>query len=116
MSFPESKSTTVEAEIQSMVEKGAIEAVSPCKGEFISTLLLFTKKSGGLRPVINLKPLNQFVEKVHFKMESIQIAIESLNYLDYMVSLNLKDAYFRVPFFPLLRKYLRFLSKNLRYQ
>ena len=32
-------------------------------------------------------------------MESIQTAIESLNYRDYMVSLDLKDAYFSVPIF-----------------
>ena len=99
-----------------MIEKGAIQAVAPCKGEFISTLFLVPKKSGGFRPVINLKPLNQFVEKIHFKMENIQTAIESLNYGDYMVSLDLKDAYFSVPIFPPHRKYLRFLWNNIRYE
>ena len=99
-----------------MIEKGAIQAVAPCKGEFISTFFLEPKKSGGFRPVINLKPLHQFVEKIHFKMENIQTAIESLNYGDYMVSLDLKDASFSVPIFPPHRKYLRFLWNNIRYE
>ena len=34
--------------------------VSPCDNEFISTVFLVPKKTGDFRPVINLKPLNQF--------------------------------------------------------
>ena len=47
INFSELESITVEAEIQSMIEKGAIQAVVPCKGEFNSTLFLVPKKSGG---------------------------------------------------------------------
>ena len=43
-----------------MLEKGAIEMVQSCKGKFISNLFLVPTKSGGFRPVINLKPLNHF--------------------------------------------------------
>ena len=49
-------------------------------------------------------------------MENIQTAIESLNYGDYMVSLDLKDAYLSVPIFSPRRKYLRSLWKSVRYQ
>jgi len=66
--------------------------------------------------VINLKPLNHFVQEIHFKMESIQTAIESLNYGDYMVSLDLKAAYFRVPIFSPHKKYLRFVWKGVIFQ
>ena len=52
-----------------------------------------------MRPVINLKPLNQFVQKIHFKMENIQMAMNFVSLGDYMVSLDLKDAYFSVPIF-----------------
>ena len=33
------------------------------------------KKTGDLRPEINLKPLNQFAQRIHFKMENIQMAM-----------------------------------------
>ena len=83
---------------------------------FISNLFLVPKKSDGFRPVINLKPLNHFLQEIHFKMESIQTAIESLNYGDYMVSLDLKASYFSVPIFSPHKKYLRFVWKGVIFQ
>ena len=77
MSFSESESTTVKSEIESILQKSAFETVPPCQGDIIATLFLFTKKCGGLRPVIKKKFFNQFVERIHYKMESIQTAIES---------------------------------------
>ena len=37
--------------------------------EFYSTLFLVPKKGGQMRPVINLKKLNEWMEPQHFKME-----------------------------------------------
>ena len=62
----------IEQEIAEMLQKGAIQVVSPLKGEFISTVFLVKKKDGGNRPVINLKQLNSFVYQ-HFKMEGLQL-------------------------------------------
>ena len=42
---------------------------------FLRTVFLVPKKTGDFRSVINLKPLNQFVEKIHFKMDNICIAL-----------------------------------------
>ena len=53
--------------------------VSPCDNEFISTVFLVPKKTGDFQPVINLKPLNQFVKKIHFKMESIHMALNCIS-------------------------------------
>ena len=90
--------------------------VSPCDSEFISTIFLAPKKIGDFRPVINLKPLNQFVEKIHFKVENIRIALNCISPGDFMVSIDLKDAYFSVPIFQPHRKYLRFLWNFKRYE
>uniref|UniRef100_A0A1X7VIX4 Uncharacterized protein n=1 Tax=Amphimedon queenslandica TaxID=400682 RepID=A0A1X7VIX4_AMPQE len=55
-----------------IVREGAVTTVhSPQKDSFVSTLFLIPKKDGGQRPVINLKPLNNFVNTPHFKMEGI---------------------------------------------
>ena len=72
--FSESKTVLIESEIRKLISKGAVTEVSPCDNEFISTVFLVPKKTGDFRPVINLKPLNQFVKKIHFKMESIHMA------------------------------------------
>lgn len=86
------------------LKKVQSKLVASCKGEFISSLFLLPKKSGSFRPVINLKPLN---------IKSIHTAIEILNYGDYMVSLDLKDAYLSVPIFSPYRKYLLLLNPLL---
>ena len=50
-----------------------------------------------MRPVINLKRLNEWVEPQHFKMEGIGTLRELLRVNDWMVKVDLKDAYFTVP-------------------
>ena len=90
--------------------------VSPCDNEFISKVFLVPKKTGDFRSVINLKPLNQFVEKIHFKMENIHMALNCISPGDFMVSVDLKDAYFSVPIFQPHRRYLRFLWNFKRYE
>ena len=113
INFSDSESAVVQSEIQTLLDKGAIEHVEYTQGEFICTLFLVPKKSGDLRPVISLKPLNFFVEKIHFKMENIDSTINYVSTGDYMVSLDLKDAYFSVPIHPLDRKLLRFFWKGI---
>ena len=63
----------VEEEVQKLLTKGAIVKVEPCPGQFLSRLFLVKKKDGSFRPVVNLKPLNQFIAKSHFKMEGINM-------------------------------------------
>ena len=74
------------------------------------------KKTGDFRPVINLKPLNQLEQRIHFKMENIQMAMNFVSLGDSMVSLDLKDAYFSVAIFRPHCKYLRFIWRNQRYE
>ena len=112
ISFSDSESLLIDSEIQAMLDKGAIVKVPHSKDEFLSTLFLVPKKSGDFRPVINLKPLNHFVQKIHFKMESIHTALSNITVGDLMVSLDLKDAYFSIPIFPPHRKYLRFVWRH----
>ena len=61
-----------------------------------SQLFLTKKKDGSMRTVFNLKKLNQFVLYEHFKMEGIAAVVDMLQPGDWMIRINLKDAYFAV--------------------
>ena len=47
-------------------------------------------------------------------MENIQMALNLISPGDFMLSLDLKDAYFNIPIFSLHRKYLRFIWNDQR--
>ena len=71
-------------EVVKLLEKGAIEIVSwqdNHKG-FYSTFFLVPKKSGALRPVINLRPLNRYLKKQHFKMDSLSTVLNLVQQVD----------------------------------
>ena len=90
--------------------------MSHCEGEFLSSIFLVPKTSGDLRPVINLKSLNEFVETIHFKMESIGLVEHLLRPGDFCASADLTDAYFSILIRPADRKYLRFTWRDKVYE
>ncbi|XP_044147245.1 uncharacterized protein LOC122935540 [Bufo gargarizans] len=61
-----------------------------------------------MRPVINLRALNSVVRYRHFKMEGIHLLRDLLVPGDWMVKLDLKDAYLTVPIAAASRDLLRF--------
>ena len=74
------------------------------------------KKDGGQRPVINLKNLNSFIHAPHFKMEGIHTLKSLLKKDDWLVKIDLKDAYFSVPISQNHRKFLCFQFNKKSYQ
>ena len=76
---------------------------------FLSNIFTVPKKNGDLRLVINLKDLNQFLAFHHFKMESFQTAKDLIQEGDWMIKLDLKEAYHSVPVTPDHQRYLAFL-------
>ena len=113
--FNQAEIQLIDTEVEELLLKRAVTRVAPCK-EFISNIFLVPQKTGDMRPVINLKPLNQYIQNIHFKMENIQMNLNLVSPGDFMVSLDLKDAYFNIPIFSLHRKYLRFIWKSQRYE
>ena len=103
-------------EVESLLQKGAIElAPLPSLG-YYSRLFVVMKASGSWRPVIDLSRLNLKVLKTPFKMETIQSTLLSVRRGDWMVSIDLKDAYLQIPIHPDSRKYLRFMAFEKVYQ
>lgn len=102
--------------VNDLIKKGAIEQCSYDAGQFISPYFLVKKPDGSDRFILNLKGLNEFIAKQHFKMEDFRTAMK-LTFPNYfMANLDLKDAYFLIPMCKKHRKYLRFVFKNKIYQ
>ncbi|KAM8930673.1 uncharacterized protein RCH25_006588 [Pelodytes ibericus] len=106
----------VSQEVTSLFSKGAIRKVPPTSLGSLSNLFLVPKKGGGIRPVINLRPLNAFVMYQHFKMEGIHCLRDLLLMGDWMVKLDLQDAYLTVPVTPDHQPYLQFMWDHTIWQ
>jgi hypothetical protein len=91
-----------------MLAKRAIEQVMETADQWVGSLFLRPPKDGSMRPIFNLKKLNGFVRYQHFKMENIGMLRDMLQEGDWMVKIDLKDAYFTVPMAEGTRKFLRF--------
>lgn len=103
----------VDIEVHKMCEKGAIvEVVGEDVGRlWLSRLFLVPKKSGELRPVVNLKPLNGYLSYEHFKMEGLSMLKDLLRPGDFCAKIDMKDAYYGVP---LAREHSRFVAFEWR--
>ena len=86
-----------------------MKRVTAKDGQFLSQIFLVPKKDGSQRPVVNLKPLNRFVTRQKFKMEGARSIRDLLRRGDWMVTIDLKDAYLSVPVDTEHRQYLRFI-------
>ena len=103
------------AAVKDLLSKGAIEPSSSGPG-FYSRLFVTLKVTGGWRPVIDLSCLNRFVCLSHFHMETAQSVLQSLRAGDWLISLDLQDAYLQVPVHPQSRMYLPFCLGSQVYQ
>ncbi|KAM4807615.1 LOW QUALITY PROTEIN: uncharacterized protein WCC33_005133 [Rhinophrynus dorsalis] len=106
----------VDNEISTLWRKRAIKHAYDPRVGFVSNIFLVRKKDSGLRPVINLRTLNGCVLYRHFKMEGIHLLRDLLLPSDWMVKIDLQDAYLTVPMYPSSQIYLRFLWRNKMWQ
>lgn len=107
-SIKQSEIIAINTEVEKLLHKGVIVATRQGKGEFISPIFVRPKKDGSLRMILNRKRLNIPVEYQHFKMDTLRSAINMMRPYCYMVSADLKDAYYSVPIACCDKKYLTF--------
>ena len=94
--FSSTEYELVKQEISSFIEKGIIQEVEPVEGQVLSNIFLREKKDGSKRVILNLKFLNETIDKEHFKMDSLKHAISLIKRGCSFASVVLKDAYFSV--------------------
>ena len=71
--LPESEQDIVLAEVTKLLVKQVIRKVKELPTQFLSVLFLVLKKDGSRCPVINLQPLNHYMQKQKFKMEGAKV-------------------------------------------
>ncbi|XP_053718309.1 uncharacterized protein LOC128757227 [Synchiropus splendidus] len=108
----------LEQEVESLLRKRAISLVpqEDRKRGFYSVYFLVPKRSGGLRPILDLRRLNAFISSRSFRMLTIQQLLNCVRPGDWMTSVDLTDVYFHVPILQRHRRYLRFAVGDNCYQ
>ena len=101
-------------ELQDLLRKGAVEPAPQSPG-FYSRLFLVQKASGSWRPIIDLSTLNNYITSAHFHMETPRSVLNSIRPGDWMISLDLQDAYLQVPVHHDSRRFLRFVVAGKTY-
>ena len=96
--FSDEEKKLIDLEVQKMLQKGDIRRASFDPRQFISNLLIIPKKCGDLSPVINFKPLYEFVQYHHFKMEGLNTLLDLFWVVNSLLQLILKMRTFRYSF------------------
>ena len=103
--------------VDALLMKGAIERVTNVRSlGFYCRLFLVPKKTGDLRPVIDLSTLNRHMVVPHFKMETQGSVRSAIRSQEWAVSIDIRNAYLHVPMHQAVRKYLRFVVNKKVYQ
>jgi hypothetical protein len=113
--YNDSDHQVFQREIHNLLDSGAIKELDsnvPC---FTSSIFMVPKKTGDLRLVIDLRRLNQHVAYRHFKMESLDLVKSLIRREDYMVSIDLNQAFYHIPLAESQRQYFAFDFFNKRY-
>ena len=113
---PNTTAVGVARDLRIDLEKGSTGAGRHARGRICLHPVSGTKKDGGQRPVINLKNLHSFVDAPHFKMKGIHTLKSLVLEGDWLVNVDLKDAYFSVPISQENRKFLCFQFEDKSYQ
>lgn len=67
---------------------------TPC---FYTHMFVVPKAAGGFRPIIDLYILNKYVITTKFKMEAAKAVMSAIKQDNWIVSLDVKEAFLQVP-------------------
>ena len=107
----------LDAEILNMCKLKIIKKVTDIKGQYVSNVFTRQKPDGSVRVILDLSKFNnEVVEYNHFKMCSLQTAIEMLRQGAWMGSVDLEKCYYSFPIHRAYRKFLRFKWNGVLYE
>ena len=116
LKFTPEEEAAADLEIEKLLAKNAImECHSISSDDFVSTVFLRPKKTGGFHMILNLKSFNDYVEYQHFKMETIKDILASIVPNCFMAVADLQDAYLVIPIARWHWRFLKFRWKGKIY-
>ena len=116
INFSAAEIMIIDAEIAKLVSKEVLQVTTRVPDGFISNIFICPKKDGAFRMILNLKPLNKFVDYHHFKMDTFRTAVKLVRPGCFMASVDLKDACYSIPIAAEDRKLPMFQWKGGYYQ
>lgn len=116
--FNQTEESQISEELHRFETLGIIEKVDNIveEGEFISNIFFRPKKEQKIRVILNLNKFNDFVQYHHFKMETINNALNAMSKNCWMGSVDLSEAYYSIPLCKQDWKWFRFWFKGQKYQ
>jgi len=105
--------------IKTMVETQVVSVVKEeekIENSVVSRFFCVPKPDGRIRPIINLRTINTYVRKQHFKMEGIKSLRDLIQANDFLIKIDLEDAFYHMMIHPSMRRFFRFQWKDQVYQ
>jgi hypothetical protein len=118
--LPAEQMKVIRKEIAELRAKGALRMLSSKEARekpgYYSRMFCVSKPCGAWRPIINLKPMNRFVVKKKFRLETIRDVKKAMRVGQWAATIDLKDAYYHISIKRTSRKYLRFIIDGIVYE
>lgn len=114
--YATNQTPTMSRVIKDLLDQHVLQPVVRKTPSFISKLFLRKKSDGSIRPIFDLRKLNNFVKIKHFQLISHTSIPEFIQPGDWMVKLDLSQAYFHVPIAESHRTFLRISYGGNLYQ
>ncbi|KAK6054839.1 reverse transcriptase [Cooperia oncophora] len=95
-------------ELSLLWKKGVIEKAPLNSEVWVSSMFGIPKKDGSTRPIINLRPLNAYLDIPHFKMDNLHTVADVAFKGDFCAKIDMRDAYFAINISIEHRNYLAF--------
>jgi hypothetical protein len=107
----------VSAEIERMVSKHVVRLAQDVPDQYVSNVFVRTNPDTKKhRMILNLKNLNHFVKYQHFKMETLSQISQVIQTGDFLVKIDLKDAFWSIPIHKSFQKLMRFRWEGSLYE
>lgn len=106
----------INQQMERFLQKGIVVPTVREENDFISNIFSKPKSDGSVRIILDLSQLNDEIEKLHFKMNSLQTALDMIRQGCFMASVDLRDAYYSVKIHPRCQKLLKFFWQGQLYQ
>lgn len=110
------ESALMDDHVQELQDKAVTVHSDPEPGQFVSPTFLVLKKHKGSRMILNLKVFNTHVEFHSFKMDTLRSILDLVRPGVFMVTLDLKDAYYTIGIHPSQQKFFKFIWRGQLYK